>query len=44
MMEDATGSSRLFHHQAMTKTPDLEKLNSTNTSLNLNIPNTLLKL
>ena len=32
----STGSSRLFHYQPMTKTPDLDKLPKvTNTSLKL---------
>ena len=40
----STGSSRLFHHQPMTKTPDLDKLpRVTNASLKIYIPNTLLK-
>ena len=41
----STGSSRLFHHQLMTKTPDLDKLPKvTNTSLKLYILDILLKL
>ena len=38
----STGSSRLFHYQPMTKTPDLDKLPKvTNMSQKLYIPNTL---
>ena len=41
----STGSSCLFHHHPMTKTPDLDKFpKATNTSPKLYIPNTLLKL
>ena len=41
----STGSSRLFHYQPMTKTPDLDELPKlTNTSQKLYIPNMLLKL
>ena len=41
----STGSSRLFHYQPMTKTPDLDEFQKvTNTSLKLYLPNTLLKL
>ena len=41
----STGSSRLFHYQPMTKTPDLDELPKvTNASQKLYIPNTLLKL
>ena len=36
----STGSSRLFHYQPMTKTPDLDELpKMTNTSLKLYVPN-----
>ena len=38
----SAGSSRLFHRQPMTKTPDLDKLpKATDTSLKLYISNTL---
>ena len=41
----STGSSRLFHYQPMTKTPDLDELpKATYTSQKLYMPNTLLKL
>ena len=41
----SSGSSRLFHHQLMTITLDLDKLpKATNTSLKIYIPNTLLEL
>ena len=41
----STGSSRLFHYEPMTKTPDLDKLpKATNTLLKLYILNTFLKL
>ena len=41
----STGSSYLFHHETMTKTPNLDKLpNATNMLLKLHIPNTLLKI
>ena len=40
----STGSSRLFHYQPMTKTPDLDELPKvTNTSVKLYIPNVFLK-
>ena len=45
LANSSTGSSRLFHHQPITKTPDLDNLpKATNTSLKLYILSMLLRL